>query len=74
MAKREVSRIRTTVLRLCGHWETGPNGVVDQSCARIRRAISPSPAMIARFNSSSECLGPLTLWLSFDYYSGHGTA
>jgi hypothetical protein len=31
------------VLRLCGHVPTGPNGVADQSRARIRWAISLSP-------------------------------
>src|SRR5580692_3125597 len=36
--------MRTQVRRACGHCSTGPSAVVDQSSARIRVAISPSPA------------------------------
>src|SRR5581483_8881617 len=43
----------TAVRRLCGQLATGPKGVRDQSCARIRRAISPSPGITACLRSSS---------------------
>jgi hypothetical protein len=44
MGWREVNMIRTAVLRLCGHRETGPNDVPDQSRERIKALISPLPA------------------------------
>src|SRR5580704_14268790 len=34
---------RTAVRSACGHSDGSPKGVLDQSCARTRRAISPSP-------------------------------
>src|SRR5579871_1501174 len=67
-------RIRlTAVRRLCGQLETGPSGVRAQSCARIRRAISPSPGITACLRSSSACArvlvvgaaaAPGALWLT----------
>ena len=41
---RDVSTIRTQVLRLCGHPATGPSGVYDQSSARMRCPSSPPPS------------------------------
>src|SRR5688572_17673094 len=38
----------TPVRRLCGHRSTGPNGVVDQSNARISAPMSPPPARQSR--------------------------
>src|SRR5678815_1566804 len=34
----------TALQRLCGHVSTGPSGVADQSCSRMRPPISPPPA------------------------------
>jgi hypothetical protein len=44
MAYRVLSRVRTSVLRLCGHVPTGPRAVFDQSKERVRSPISPPPA------------------------------
>src|SRR5574338_870806 len=41
---REFRQVLTVVLRLCGHWSTGPSGVAVQSNARLRAPNSPPPA------------------------------
>jgi hypothetical protein len=38
----------TAVRKLCGHCSTGPNGVVDQSNARIIAPMLPPPARQSR--------------------------
>src|ERR1700748_3453105 len=57
MAKREVSKMRITVRRLCGQVCTGPSAVRDHSVARMRAPVSPPPAKISprsRTSSSNE--------------------
>src|SRR4051794_30117488 len=50
------SRMLSAVRRLCGHADTGPTAVRDQSIDRIRPPISPPPR-----NTSWECMSALTI-------------
>src|SRR5512146_2090604 len=53
IGNREWRHVLTVVRRLCGHPETGPNGVDAQSIDRISAPISPPPAR-------TECRSGLT--------------
>src|SRR6185437_10572221 len=50
---RDVSMMRTQVLRLCGQCSGEPRGVDAQSNVRIRSPISPPPAKSELFRSAS---------------------
>ncbi len=61
IAYRDVSMIRTVVLRLCGQISTGPSGVLDQSNERISEPIWPPPARqssVGRGSSLTVLIGP----------------
>jgi hypothetical protein len=52
---RDVSVIRTQVLRFCGQLSGGPRGFCDQSNERIRRPISLSPGKICSTSPPGPC-------------------
>lgn len=56
MGNREQRQVLTTVRSDCGHEETGPSAVFDQSVRRISRAISLSPGKIDSSGSAAESL------------------
>jgi hypothetical protein len=43
MGKAQSRQVLTVLLSAAGHRSTGPSADFDQSCARIRRAISLAP-------------------------------
>src|SRR6188768_1455573 len=61
MGWREVSMMRTAVLRLCGHDSGEPSGVDVQSNARIIAPSSPPPARNALSLTPMTALIPLSL-------------
>src|SRR5579864_7902888 len=66
MAKREVSKMRTAIFKLCGHASIGPRGVLAQSNSRTRCPNAPPPgtqlsAVAARVSEAAENGDPRTL-------------
>lgn len=67
IAKRDASIRLIAVLKLCGQVSTGPNGVFDQSCERIRAPISPPPERKSSARRGASSLSRASCISGFSY-------